>query len=301
VKTPGTYRILALGDSFTMGKGVADDKTFSALLERALNAENATGNRKVEVLNGGVDSYAPVLSRIQLTRLAQIVGPDLVIYGFDMSDLLQELAYRRLATVGSDGQIVAVDGVGRKDESELLSGHAISLWIDHHMFGTRLLLYLVKTALRKSGEYTVDDTVQTANPDLLKHTLASDTVDRGGQWKNVFESILGMKRFCDEAGIDYVLMIYPWGHQVSDLEWGPGRTFLVPPGSAYSDKSRDLLTGFAKQHGIDLIDLFPAFRGYEGPERLFFDYDQHWTEAGHGLVSDNLARVIAGRYLNKSP
>ena len=40
-KPPGTRRIVMLGDSFTMGKGVEDDETFSVLVERALQASLA--------------------------------------------------------------------------------------------------------------------------------------------------------------------------------------------------------------------------------------------------------------------
>jgi len=68
----GTYRILMLGDSFTLGKGVGNEETFSALLEESLNATGA----RVEVLNAGVDSYAPVLSYRQLvTQLGPLNRP----------------------------------------------------------------------------------------------------------------------------------------------------------------------------------------------------------------------------------
>jgi len=64
-KSTDRYRILMLGDSFTMGKGVEDDQTFSILLEEALNKRRAICNGKtIEVLNAGVDSYAPILSFI---------------------------------------------------------------------------------------------------------------------------------------------------------------------------------------------------------------------------------------------
>ena len=298
-KRPGTVRILMLGDSFTMGKGVADEKTFSALLERSLNAKRPWAGKAIQVLNGGVDSYAPVLSRIQLTRLAPVLEPDLVVHNFDMSDLLQEVAYRRAATVGADGEIVGVNGLRPGDEDEILSGHAVSSWIDHHMFGTRLLLYLVKTAIRKADEYTINDTVQTANPDLLKHTLASDTVDRTDQWALVFDSILETKRYCDERRIKYMLTVYPWGHQVNDREWGPGRTFLIPAGSVISDSSRERLKAFAVENGIITLDLFPAFRNYSGSDRLYFDYDQHWTEAGHQMMAHHLDQFIQASYFSK--
>jgi hypothetical protein len=101
-----SFRILMLGDSFTMGKGVADDKTFSAILENSLRKNDKT----VDVLNGGVDSYSPILSYFQLTRDLKNLQPDLVILNFDMSDLVQETAYRKKAIYDANGGILKIDG-----------------------------------------------------------------------------------------------------------------------------------------------------------------------------------------------
>lgn len=62
-KRHGACRLLMLGDSFTMGEGVSDSEAFPALLERSLAARMPAG---VEVLNAGVDSYAPILSYLDL-------------------------------------------------------------------------------------------------------------------------------------------------------------------------------------------------------------------------------------------
>src|ERR1700756_3582936 len=56
-RTPGTLRILMLGDSFTEGWGVALDDTFSKRLER-LYAANGV---KAEVINAGVGNYNTVM------------------------------------------------------------------------------------------------------------------------------------------------------------------------------------------------------------------------------------------------
>lgn len=137
------YRILMLGDSFTMGKGVADDKTFSALLEQSLNARNNTVDKKtIEVLNAGVDSYSPILSFFQLTKDLRPLKPDLVVLNLDMSDLLQDTAYRKNATYGATGEIIGIDGRSR----ELLR-QKIRHWIDRNLYITRLILfYLAKTS-----------------------------------------------------------------------------------------------------------------------------------------------------------
>jgi lysophospholipase L1-like esterase len=51
---PGTRRILVLGDSITLGWGVPQDRTYSAVLESRLEA---AGEGRYEVLNGGVGNY----------------------------------------------------------------------------------------------------------------------------------------------------------------------------------------------------------------------------------------------------
>ena len=86
-----------------------DDQTAAVLLEQSLRQKLAACNgRPLEVLNAGVDSYAPVLSFIQLKRELTQLEPDLVILNLDVSDLAQEAAYRRQAVFGDDGEVEAV-------------------------------------------------------------------------------------------------------------------------------------------------------------------------------------------------
>jgi hypothetical protein len=55
----GTYRILALGDSYTLGVGVHERDTFAVQLESRLNAVNGDnrGDTVYEVINGGGAGY----------------------------------------------------------------------------------------------------------------------------------------------------------------------------------------------------------------------------------------------------
>lgn len=275
-----------LGDSFTMGKGVANDQTFSALLEHSLRVNKVTyQGRPVEVLNAGVNSYAPILSYLQLTTDLQRLEPDLVVLNLDMSDLVQEMAYRRLATYAADGEIIGVDG--RRPLAT-----RVREWIDRNLFITRLILFYVAPP-RKT---TVEDVVTRANPGLIRHTLVNDTVDRGEQWRHIFDSIVRIKRYCDSKRIKFLLTVYPWGHQVSDQEWIPGRFAFLPKGASVSDKSLETIREFARNNDIDLLDVFPAFRAYRGGSRLYFHDDMHWTETGHKLMAEELERYIRATY-----
>jgi len=55
-KPDGTVRILAMGDSFTMGAGVALEDTYLKVIERLANAQL---EESFEVVNGGTGGYGP--------------------------------------------------------------------------------------------------------------------------------------------------------------------------------------------------------------------------------------------------
>ena len=83
----GTFRILIAGDSVTMGSGVLEQAAYPSVLERLLNAEPRHGPRKYEVLNLGLSGVNAAFSNLRLTRLGDVFGADLVVYGFTLNDI----------------------------------------------------------------------------------------------------------------------------------------------------------------------------------------------------------------------
>jgi lysophospholipase L1-like esterase len=291
----GTYRILMLGDSFTMGKGVKDDETSSVLLERWLRQRLAACHgRRIEVLNAGVDSYAPVLSLIQLKRDLTQLRPDLVILNLDVSDLAQESAYRREAVFGEDGEVVAVP-----QRTSGKSGYdKLRDWTGRNLFFTRLLLFYANRAMGHR-ELTVRGVVMEADPEIVAHTLEGDTVDRTRQWKDIFDSISRMKRYSDENGMGFVLTVYPWAHQISETEWVPGRYTFMPEDARPSERSRNAIRNLAAANGVELIDLIPFFQAYSGAEALYFKTDMHFTAAGQRVMAGGLQDYLGRRVLDQ--
>jgi hypothetical protein len=274
------FRILMLGDSFTMGKGVADDKTFSAILETSLRQKN----KNVEVLNGGVDSYSPILSYFQLTVDLKDLHPDLVVLNLDMSDLVQEAVYRKNAIYNAQGEILRIEGRRRLTLR-------IKHWIDHHLYLSRFIIFNLNKPSERE-EILLDEVIDQANKELLRHTLAEDTQDRTAQWNNIFDSILKMKSYCDAQKIEFLLTIYPWGHQVSDKEWAAGRSAFLPKKFHVSDRSVQRVVIFSENNNVQLLNLFPAFRSYKGKSHLYYTYDMHWTEAGHQLAAHEFEKWL---------
>ncbi|NNL67793.1 MAG: hypothetical protein HKP30_16210, partial [Myxococcales bacterium] len=86
-KPPGTFRIVSLGDSFTMGYEVEVEETFSQVLESRLRA----AGRRVEVLNAGVSGYSNAEALLYLERELLRYQPDVVMLSFFGNDLVDNV------------------------------------------------------------------------------------------------------------------------------------------------------------------------------------------------------------------
>lgn len=78
----GVYRIVVQGDSVTLGHGVKDNETFSAVLENMLIKKGI----KAEVINMGVSGFGTAEELIQFDNVAKQYNPNLVILGFFKND-----------------------------------------------------------------------------------------------------------------------------------------------------------------------------------------------------------------------
>lgn len=106
-KARGEYRIVCLGDSFTMGMGAAYEDIYPTVLERRLNELDPL--RRVRVINGGVSGSDPVYSyHLFVQRLCKY-SPDLVTLLINDSDIDDIIARGGMDRFGPDGILKRVD------------------------------------------------------------------------------------------------------------------------------------------------------------------------------------------------
>ncbi len=84
-KPPGTFRILALGDSHTFGWGVRQEDTWPSVLEIMLSENNPS--RRFEVMNLGVPGYNTVQEVQAFSARADALNPDMVIINYCNNDM----------------------------------------------------------------------------------------------------------------------------------------------------------------------------------------------------------------------
>jgi lysophospholipase L1-like esterase len=102
-RPPGRRRIVALGDSFTLGVGVQEQDTFSARLERRLRERHA-GAGAYDVINCGVSGYATREERLHYELFGAQYDPDLVLLSAVFNDDVSWLDEQRLGYVHRPGK-----------------------------------------------------------------------------------------------------------------------------------------------------------------------------------------------------
>ena len=78
-----TFRVVALGDSYTFGWGVRQDETYPAYLQSLL--QQAWPHRRVEVWNAGCNGYSMVQEAALLRRLMSC-RPDMAVVGCSFNE-----------------------------------------------------------------------------------------------------------------------------------------------------------------------------------------------------------------------
>jgi lysophospholipase L1-like esterase len=86
-KETNTFRIITIGDSCTMGVGIADDETYASVLESILNKNNRF-SRNYEVINAGVAGYSSLQGLRYLKAELIKYKPDVITIQLGFNDYL---------------------------------------------------------------------------------------------------------------------------------------------------------------------------------------------------------------------
>ncbi|MEG3858980.1 SGNH/GDSL hydrolase family protein [Microcoleus sp. herbarium12] len=114
-KPPNTLRVAVLGDSFTEAIHVPVEQTFWSKLEQKLSNCNAVkSQKKVEVINFGVQGYGTAQELIMLRKKVWDYNPDIVVLAFfvgndviNNSPKLEYDLYRPFFRYDASGKLVA--------------------------------------------------------------------------------------------------------------------------------------------------------------------------------------------------
>ncbi|MGE3821129.1 MAG: SGNH/GDSL hydrolase family protein [Isosphaeraceae bacterium] len=179
-KPPGTYRVVVLGSSNTMGHGVGDDDVYVRLFETWLNQRLEGSGRRAEVVNMSVSGDSPSQGLWRLRHDVEAFQPDWIVSDATVLDLSLEASH--LETIVSRNvpipleyvrQALALAGATAADPPEVFRGKVRSVYrellggayagwaVESKRLGVPLSVLLIPRA----------DKV-TKNPELIRLTHA---------------------------------------------------------------------------------------------------------------------------------
>jgi lysophospholipase L1-like esterase len=307
--TGGAERIVILGDSFTYGKAIGEERLFSRRIERSLNG--GARPERYEVVNAGVPGYGSAQEMLLMRRLAREgVRGELYLVVMFVNDILDNLCltYSDLADnpaqpcfgLGPDGSLVLEHPPEMRfaEESEDFVEAAPSL--DRMKIGPVLRLRIesflqTRPSLIRALARIGLSVKFPAMPGVLNAWYREEIVERGTP---LLRALLTEMR--DEArrqnGTLLVTLI-PSQIQVYPETYGPllARTFPdcapVRRWLADGERPQRATASLCAELGIPFLDLLPALRRHAG-RVLYIPREGHLSEEGHSIVAENLVSFL---------
>ncbi|MCE9594895.1 MAG: DUF5989 family protein [Planctomycetes bacterium] len=280
-KPAGTYRVIALGDSFTQGFTVDRKDLFVDVLERWWKEEG----RKVEILNAGCEAYSTDQEVAWLLEHGKEFQPDAVAIFTYENDLYwcgsptYEARDTQKPLFRADGSL----------PSSTLVDVGPKPWYERCAIGLLLKPFLADTSAVRKYYFTPDGgsgmtakefaPLLTTQPDFLAPSL-----------DGAKGALTALKKKCDELGAKLVLVTIP-SHSAIDADYAV-KTFAtarlpgLPPSAWSADKPVDTFIGLASGLGITSIDPRGFFREHaKQGQKLYFDIDWHLSPDGNRIFA----------------
>ncbi len=299
---PGTKRVLLLGDSFTFGMLVPEQK----LLATVAGDELRRGGGSFEVVNTGAQGYGTA-QHLLYTRELQERGfrADLVVVLFFLNDLLDNL--RMSYEDGTRQPLVpgfTLDASGRpvlthaperrfpKTGTVVPRSAGRSLYLATFLRGSGVSLLETHRGLLHLADRLGFRPLLPRMPAMISGWYDDAILAEG--WPLTEALLRELRREAASRGAGFSVAVIPSPFQVygsyEDLVRStfPGepaaRAFLADP-----RKPQRLLRGFCEREGIPCLDLEGAFREARDGPSLYSPKDHHFSARGHEVAGRALA------------
>lgn len=253
-KSPGTFRILCVGDSYTFGTGVAAEDTYPKQLERMILSRFP--GRRVEVLNFGTPGFNTAQEAESLKEQGLALEPEIIVLAF---------------TVANDAEMVSNPIPVRFG----LVNRVKDLFRPLHLFQFGATYYY---ALSGRAAHRVPGAEE---PDPRARRLAVSRwaySDANPGWRASRAALDEIARLAERRGTRLLVMIFPI------LEF-----FDEYPYSFAHSAVAAAVDGRAQ-----LLDLLPYLSGLRGEETWINSVDPHPNRRTHALAARALMeRLLA--------
>ena len=312
----GVVRVMSVGDSFTAGYRLAQDETFSFLLEQNLN--NRSDGNKYEVLISAVGDPTTGLDYLSNSGLS--FKPKLVLFGVTLGNDISQ-AYVGLLPGGQyeldddTGKIEshASRTVGFVHGLEKISIPAACIANKASLLDRRSITYHLLKQLWRSREpgETIMSWYTKYDPKLfdpvhgLGGYLKEPPREMQEAYHQFFRSLRALKKLIEGKGVSFAIVIFPQRFQVQKEDWT--RTVMdygLNESCFDLNLPNKLIADFCAENNVVCIDPTPAMVGAHGisQKSLYLPKgDMHMNAEGNRVmfeaIKDEVYRQLrlAGR------
>ncbi|MBX7187860.1 MAG: SGNH/GDSL hydrolase family protein [Vicinamibacteria bacterium] len=308
-KTPGTTRVLAIGDSFIEAYTVELEESVTRRAESTARASGCP----VEVVNAGVHGYSTDQEALWYAREAEPLGADVVLVFAYYNDILNNIRVNywgspKPLTKVTDGRIVPVNlplpEPSRTAESQGIQTKARPA-IEGSALRQVLLERIVLGAPKLHGWLArigvLDPIVAEAVPDELR---AYKSRGQLGEFDEAWESTRSLFGALGEIirarNARPVLVYIPARFEISRRDWDlTVQRYGLEEKAWDRTRVRTRLKDIATPAGWDFLDLTPSLEAATSPLRgeTYLPYDGHWNPRGHDVAARAVVAYLRERNL----
>lgn len=277
-----------VGNSFVEGWGLPFEKSFLKLAE----AEVRKQGKNWCFENYGMSGYSACQSYLLVRDLFKTQARP-VIYFVTPGTAFDDQEFLRGATLDQQGLATGVDlmklGAPRPGAPPPPALAKLESW--RPALEALALFRMVLRTLR--NRYEVQRIVP-GDPATDRFFLTREGVDYQKALADTMRHIDAMQALCRGAGVPFLAVLVPYGHQVAGHEWSEGRLRQkLEPSKIYPAGGLAEIGTRLAGSGVPVLDLLPVCKAASRPERrLYFALDIHFNEAGNALVAAELARWL---------
>ncbi|MCC6154564.1 MAG: hypothetical protein IT367_12430, partial [Candidatus Hydrogenedentes bacterium] len=303
-KSADEFRIVALGDSYTMGHGLQPEETYPRVLERLLNEAGLA--KRVTVVNCGVGGYAPWQERGFLKNRGLSFSPDLVVLQlFPSNDVAGSYSQvgKRLKAIDAKWES-RLELYRRKSELPVRCERFLQqyswLYLDILTMSKKdgFILYAISDLrFLKPRDYTPVKpwTDRNANQEVC---LIEWYPELEEAWKLYAEAITGIRDDCKSRGIDLIAFAHGDPISINDDGWVELNKFFSK--TPYEQNKDIRLTNeLLDQIGVPHVDVLGPLKSYPQPADVYFKFDGHVTPVGARIIATAVAKYLLAEKLIK--
>jgi lysophospholipase L1-like esterase len=326
-KKPGTYRIIVMGDSCTLGVGVSQSETYAAVLGNILN-ESKQRAVQYETLNAGTAGYSSLQGLRYLKSDLLGYGPDMLIVFFGLNDYIYTATVSDKARPIISSPVLKVDYFLRRSlvyrlirPSFALSGPRQTRYppdrrVSLADFKNNLKEIYLAAKLKGASVAFLNMPLRPDIP-LVVNAVPILRTDRNGshlEWLrpafiNKADYFIKSEYYGPISVLEDTVRKYPqWAiaHYLLarryEMNGNPAGAFREYQKARETDVDRKIIDDYntaiaevARELDAPLVDLVSAFASRDG-SKLFLD-ERHPSRLGHRLIAETIYHTLKDKQI----